>query len=60
MGFTTMVVNKGLEKARAYLNHAGPLGLMALHPLGRIQYKLLLKTPSEYTFSLFRQSCMTR
>ena len=33
-GFTTVVANKGLEKARAYLNQVPP-GPTALHPLRR-------------------------
>ena len=47
-----MVANEGLEKARAYLNQVPP-GPTALHPLQRIWCKLLVKTPSEYTYSLF-------
>jgi len=32
-GFTTVVVNEDLEKARAYVFKPGPLGPMALHHL---------------------------
>ena len=31
----------------------GPPGPTALHPLQRVPCKLLVKTPSEYTYSLF-------
>ena len=51
-GFTTVVANKGLEKARAYLNQV-PQGLTALHPLQRMQCKHQVETPLDYTYSLF-------
>ena len=44
-GFTTVVANECLEKARAYLN---------LVPRDRkMQCKLQVETPSDYTYSLF-------
>ena len=54
-GFSTVVANKGLEKARAYLNlfKPGPPGPTALHPLWRMRCKLQVETPSAYTYSLF-------
>jgi len=51
-GFTTVVANEDLEKARAYLNQV-PLRLTALHPLQRMRCKLQVETPSDYTYSLF-------
>ena len=44
-----MVANEGLEKVLK----PGPLGPRALHPLQRMWSKLQVKTPSEYTYSLF-------
>ena len=44
-----MVADEGL---RAYLNQV-PRDQRLLHPLRRMRCKLLVKTPSEYTYSLF-------
>jgi len=50
-GFTTIVANEGLEEARAYLNQV--LNQWLYTPIQRWQCKLQVKTPSEYTYSLF-------
>jgi len=51
-GFTTVVANEGLEKARAYLNQV-PLDQWLYIPFRRMRYKLQVDTPSDYTYSLF-------
>ena len=50
-GFTTVVANEGLEKAKAFLYQ--PFYATALHPLRRMRCKLQVETPEEYTYSLF-------
>jgi len=47
-----MVANEGLENARSLFRPSSP-GPTALHPLRRMWCKLLMKAPSEYTYSLF-------
>jgi len=42
-GFSILVANQGLEKARAYLNQVPP-GPTALHPLRRMRCKLQVET----------------
>ena len=49
-GFTTMVGNKGLEKARAYLNQVHLDRRLYLYLLQRMRCKLQVKTPEEHTY----------
>ena len=52
-GFTTMVANEGLEKARAHLNQVPGTDGFTSPPKDA---KLQVKTPSKYTYLLFGQS----
>ena len=51
-GFTTVVANEGLEKARAYLNQVPPDWRLYIPSKG-CSVKPQVETPSDYTYSLF-------